>query len=162
MLEGKNIRLRKRDREDLEFFLEFWNRLDCYGEYESIRPQMSRAEAQKKIENPDAPDGVGWTWFVVEDKEGNKIGFIVHFTIQPSQHVEVGYALLPRKKGKGYGTEALQIMVDYLFLTKDIMRVQATTDVRNIPSQRVLEKAGFKKGSVKLSYPKAFLGFHDK
>jgi RimJ/RimL family protein N-acetyltransferase len=36
-------------------------------------------------------------------------------------------------------------MVDYLFLSKDVMRVQACTDARNVASQRVLEKAGFKK-----------------
>jgi RimJ/RimL family protein N-acetyltransferase len=36
-------------------------------------------------------------------------------------------------------------MTDYLFLTKDIRRIQATTDIRNIASQRVLEKAGFQR-----------------
>jgi ribosomal-protein-alanine N-acetyltransferase len=36
-------------------------------------------------------------------------------------------------------------MVDYLFLSKDIVRVQARTDVRNEGSQKVLGKAGFKK-----------------
>ncbi len=150
LLEGENIRLRKRDREDLDFFLEFWNRLDFYGEYESIQSQMSRVEAQKRIENPDVSDSVGWTWFVMEKKDGTKIGFIVHFTVQPSQHVEIGYALVPKEKGKGYGTEALQIMVDYLFLTKDIMRIQANTDIRNLASQRVLEKAGFhKEGTIR-------------
>jgi len=145
LLEGKNVRLRKRDREDLEFFFEFWNSLDCYGEFESIQPQMSKVEAQKRTEITETSDNVGWTWFVVEKKDGTKIGFIVHFTVQPSQHVEIGYALVPKEKGKGYGTEALQIMVDYLFLAKNIMRIQATTDIRNVASQRILEKAGFQK-----------------
>ena len=36
-------------------------------------------------------------------------------------------------------------MVDYLFLSKDTMRIQATTDVRNLASQKILEKTGFKK-----------------
>jgi RimJ/RimL family protein N-acetyltransferase len=36
-------------------------------------------------------------------------------------------------------------MVDYLFLSKNIERIQAQTDVRNVGSQKVLEKAGFKK-----------------
>jgi RimJ/RimL family protein N-acetyltransferase len=36
-------------------------------------------------------------------------------------------------------------MVDYLFLCNDSMRIQAHTDTRNVASQRVLEKAGFKK-----------------
>jgi RimJ/RimL family protein N-acetyltransferase len=44
------------------------------------------------------------------------------------------------KEGKGYCTEAAKILVDYLFLSKSIVRVQTHTDVRNLASQRVLEK----------------------
>jgi RimJ/RimL family protein N-acetyltransferase len=43
-------------------------------------------------------------------------------------------------------------MVDYLFLSKDIVRVQAHTDVRNMVSQRVLEKIGFKKEGIIRKY----------
>jgi ribosomal-protein-alanine N-acetyltransferase len=35
-------------------------------------------------------------------------------------------------------------MVDYLFLSNSIGRIQAQTDVKNVGSQKVLEKAGFK------------------
>lgn len=149
MLEGKNIRLRLRDREDLDFFSEFWNRIDCYGEYEASQPQMTRTEAQKRIENPDGSN-VEWTYFVIEKKDGTKIGFIIHYIVQPSGKIEIGYALIPDERGKGYGTEAVQIMIDYLFLSKGIMRIQATTDTRNKPSQIVLEKNGFKReGTVR-------------
>jgi RimJ/RimL family protein N-acetyltransferase len=66
--------------------------------------------------------------------------------------LEIGYAVIPSERGKGYCSEAVQIMVDYLFLSKDIVRVQAHTDVRNVASQRVLEKIGFKKeGMVRKS-----------
>ena len=59
--------------------------------------------------------------------------------------LEMGYALLPSERGKGYCTEAVNVMVDYLFLSKEAVRIQAQTDTRNVASQRVLEKAGFKK-----------------
>jgi RimJ/RimL family protein N-acetyltransferase len=36
-------------------------------------------------------------------------------------------------------------MVDYLFLSKDAMRIQVQTDLRNVASQKVIEKVGFKK-----------------
>jgi RimJ/RimL family protein N-acetyltransferase len=147
MLEGKNVRLRLRDIEDLDFFSEFWNRLDYYSEYEAIQPQISKTETRKRIENPASTD-VQWTYFVIEKKAGTKIGLIVHFTTQPSGTIELGYALMPSEMRKGYGTEAVQIMVDYLFLSKDIMRIQATTDTRNKPSQRVLEKNGFKREGI--------------
>jgi RimJ/RimL family protein N-acetyltransferase len=36
-------------------------------------------------------------------------------------------------------------MVDFLFLSKEIVRIQAQTDPRNVASQKVLEKVGFTK-----------------
>jgi len=36
-------------------------------------------------------------------------------------------------------------MVDYLFLSKDMIRIQAHTELRNIASQKVLQEAGLKK-----------------
>ena len=40
------------------------------------------------------------------------------------------------------------ILVDYLFLSRELMRVQATPHVSNIVSQRVLEKVGFTKEGI--------------
>jgi len=62
--------------------------------------------------------------------------------------MEIGYAMLPSERNKGYGTEAISIIVDYLFLSKQLERIQATTDVTNQPSQRVLEKNEFKKEGI--------------
>jgi len=59
--------------------------------------------------------------------------------------LEIGYILVPSERGKGYCTEAVNLMVDYLFLSKEIRRIQAQTDLRNVASQKVLEKVGFKK-----------------
>ena len=94
LLEGRNIRLRLRDREDLDFLFEFKNNINYYGEYEAIQPQISRTEAEKRNENPEKTD-VDWTWFVIEKNDGTKIGFIIHFTNQPRGWIEIGYALLP-------------------------------------------------------------------
>ena len=59
---------------------------------------------------------------------------------------------VPSERGKGLDTEAVNIMVDYLFLSKDIIRIQAHTEHRNIASQKVLEKGGFKKeGTIRKS-----------
>ena len=52
------------------------------------------------------------------------------------------------ERGKGYGIEAIQMMVDYIFLEKDIVRIQAPTGTKNIPSQKTLEKAGFSKEGI--------------
>ena len=49
-----------------------------------------------------------------------------------------------------------QIMVDYLFLSQSVNRIQAITDVRNKASQNVLSRAGFRiEGTIRKS---AFVG----
>jgi RimJ/RimL family protein N-acetyltransferase len=52
----------------------------------------------------------------------------------------------------GYCTEAVRMIVDYLFLSKSIVRVQADTETTNIASQKVLEKAGFTKEGLLRKY----------
>ncbi len=143
MLEGKTVNLRIMEKEDLSLFVEWANKPEVFGEYNPLH-QMSKTEAEKMLEN-----SIDIKPFIIEKKDGTKVGFMFHFHVlhmgTGTKQLEVGYTLVPNERGKGYGTEALAIMVDYLFLSKDIMRIQAQTDQRNVASQKVLEKAGFKK-----------------
>jgi RimJ/RimL family protein N-acetyltransferase len=138
LLEGKTVNLRVTDKEDLPLFAEWRNMTDFWGGFESIL-QMSGADLEKMLANLSAE----WKWFIVETKDGSKVGFINHRPAGKAQ--ELGYGILPGERRKGYGAEATVIMVDYLFLTFDIVRIQAHTSAGNKASQRVLEKAGFKR-----------------
>jgi RimJ/RimL family protein N-acetyltransferase len=145
LLEGKNVNLRVVEREDIDFMVDCFNDIDFWGEYDPLVEQKSKTERLKQFDNPS-----NWETlterkrFTIQKKDGTRIGLISHWTAQPSRIVEIGYHIVPSERGKGHGTEALQLMVDYLFLSKNILRIQAVTDVRNKPSQRILEKAGFK------------------
>jgi RimJ/RimL family protein N-acetyltransferase len=142
LLEGKNVNLRVMEKEDLPLITEWCNNIEFGGEY--LRPlQMSRAEIEKSGESTLFETKV----FIIEKKDGSKIGFIWQFNMLApyAKMQEIGYALVPSERGKGYCTEAIQLMVDYLFLSKDIARIQATTHTKNVASQKVLEKVGFKR-----------------
>ncbi|MGB8779976.1 MAG: GNAT family protein [Candidatus Bathyarchaeia archaeon] len=141
VLEGMLVNLRVMEKEDLPLFAEWVNKPDVFGEYNPLH-QMSRTDAEKMLENPLELEP-----FIIEKKNGSKTGFIAHFYVLhiAGKQLEIGYSLVPSERGKGYCSEAVKIMVDYLFLSKDIARIQAHTDPRNIASQRVLEKVGFKK-----------------
>lgn len=90
-----------------------------------------------------------WVDFIIEKKDGTKIGWMPHYISSRNfGWVEIGFYLMPDERRKGYGTEATQIMVDYLFLTKDIPRIQAVTSIQNNASQRLLEKVGFKREGI--------------
>src|SRR5579885_3387945 len=45
----------------------------------------------------------------------------------------IGIVLAPEYRGKGYGSEAQRLPADYLFATYPIMRVEASTDITNLP-----------------------------
>ena len=148
MLEGKNVNLRIIEKEDLPLFTEWMNTPEFYGEYNPLR-QLSKTEVEKMFEAP-----VELKAFIIEKKDGSKIGFVARLKELWGGQMEIGYALLPDERGKGYCSEAVKIMVDYIFLSmRNIVRIQAHTDVRNTASQKVLEKAGFKKeGTIRKGY----------
>ena len=149
MLEGKNVNLRIMEKEDLPLIAEWFNKPEVFGEYNPLH-QVSRTEAEKMFENPHEEKS-----FIIEKKDGSKIGFIGHFYVLhvAGKQLEIGYSLVPSERGKGYGTEATQLMVDYLFLSKDTMRIQAQTDPRNVASHKLLEKVGFmKEGTLRKSF----------
>ena len=148
MLEGKNVNLRIIEKEDLPLFAEWINKPEVFGEYNPLH-QMSKTEAEKMLETP-----IELKPFIIEKKEGSKIGFIAHFHVLhvAGKLVEIGYSLVPSERGKGYCTEATQLMLDYLFLSTETTRIQACTDTRNLASQKVLEKAGFKKEGTMRKY----------
>ena len=132
------MNLRVMEKEDLPLVAEWANNPDFSGEYEPLE-QVSRKDVEKWYDNLKTEE----KWFIIEKKDGGKIGQIFHAPRGP--HFLIGYRLLPSERNQGYCTEAVKLMVDYLFLSKDIIRVQADTNPMNRASQRVLEKAGFTK-----------------
>jgi len=150
LLEGKNINLKVVEKEDIPLLNEWANSLEVGGEYEFSR-QVSRSEMEKNFEKSiSEPSPVEWKTFMIEKKDKTKIGYVVYFnTLHPAGKIqEIGYVMIPKERGKGYCTEAVMIMVDYLFLSKDLSCIQAMTDVRNLASQKVLEKVGFQKEGI--------------
>ena len=140
MLEGKTVNLRIMEREDLPVLQEWDNNPEFMGEYEELR-QETKTELEKTYDNlKDAQ------WFFVQKKDGTKIGYIAHFLA--AGETELGYFIVPSERGKGYVSEAIEIMVDYRFLSRDLVRVQAKADPENTASWKALEKAGFKKEGV--------------
>jgi RimJ/RimL family protein N-acetyltransferase len=107
---------------------------------------LSRIEVEKSYEKSSFEQGE----FIIEKKDGSKIGFVWHFTtVHPAvKLLEIGYFMVPSETGKGYCSEAAKIIVDYLFLSKEIVRIQAFTDLRNVASQKVLEKVGFSREGI--------------
>ena len=147
LLEGKNVNLRIVEKGNLELVAEWVNNLEFTGQYEPVS-QESKTDIEKQYDKLSPEE----KWFIVERKDGSKIGLIIHL-LDPGRRMAIGYYLVPSERGKGYGTEAIRIMIDYLFLSKNIVRIQAETHPENMASHRVLEKAGFRReGTIRKSF----------
>jgi RimJ/RimL family protein N-acetyltransferase len=145
VLEGKNVNLRIMEKEDVPLLVEWWNSLEFQGEYFPVL-QKSKTQALQEFENPSPMRvAMGQAEFMIEKKDGTRIGHVGYGKDILHDWMEIGYDVVPSERRKGYATEAIQILVDYLFLSKDIPRIIICTDTRNMASIRAAEKAGFKK-----------------
>jgi RimJ/RimL family protein N-acetyltransferase len=100
---------------------------------------------------------------VAESKPIGIVGFhaVGYGPNDESRAWNIGIALLPDARGKGYGAEAQALFAAYLFETTEVNRVEAQTDVDNVAEQRSLEKAGFvREGTIRGSQFRAG-AYHD-
>jgi RimJ/RimL family protein N-acetyltransferase len=67
----------------------------------------------------------------------------LHALAEKPHEVEIGFTLAPSFHGRGYATEAVTCLLDYVFGALAKERAIAITDVRNTPSIGVLERLDF-------------------
>ncbi len=89
------------------------------------------------------------TWFqmVIVDKETQRIvGDIgIHFIDNENKQVEIGCTLNKDFQNKGFATESLKKVIDYLFNDLNKHRIIASIDPSNTNSIRLVERIGFRK-----------------
>lgn len=89
-------------------------------------------------------DHPGLGRFAVFTKDDNSFaGSFSLLSIDNSENIHLGYALLKPFHGKGLATELVKASFDYVFRTIPNEKVQALTVAENIGSQKVLLKCGF-------------------
>jgi len=96
------------------------------------------------------------TRLVVADVETGVIfgGGTLHHLDPQRSVIEIGYWLFPRARGRGIATRVARALAEYAF-SMGIARVAAYVEVGNVPSERVLERAGFTREGVIRSLPKS-------
>jgi RimJ/RimL family protein N-acetyltransferase len=93
----------------------------------------------------DIPDT--WFQFVIILRSDNiLIGDIgIHFLKSGDNQVEIGYTLDKNYHRKGYATESLYAIIDFLFREMNKHRIIAGIDPRNKRSVRLIKRLGFRK-----------------
>ncbi|GAA3020672.1 GNAT family N-acetyltransferase [Tetragenococcus solitarius] len=81
------------------------------------------------------------------------IGDISIFSTGMPDSVEIGYVFHPVYAGQGFAFETLQAVIDYLFETQKIHRIQAVLDKRNTASEKLCQRIGMRKeGDLKKDF----------
>ncbi|WP_063058249.1 GNAT family N-acetyltransferase [Nocardia sienata] len=80
---------------------------------------------------------------VSERGSGLVVGSIGLFWPPVDGVLELGYGIVPSRRGRGYATEATRALADYALTAPGVHTVSASVELVNPASVRVLEKAGF-------------------
>ena len=111
----------------------------------------------KMIDRSKSP--LGQYWFIRSKEHDKIIGSFAVLSLDSNRRsVEIGYGVSPFYWGNGYFTEAINIIVDYVFHDIHLHRIVALTSILNKASIIGLEKAGFKNEGVMIDYYRKYDG----
>ena len=93
MFEGRLVNLRLAEKKDVPVVAVWYGKIEYHGEYEDVEmitiEELEKRMLQKTI------------FFIIEKKDRTKIGHISSWTRGRTR--EIGFALVPSERGKGYG-----------------------------------------------------------
>ena len=149
---GSRILLRDKLLSDLDFFVFVetrgqWRDYDApwEGIRNSITPEEERKYREEFLANIANEKPVPRNTAVIATHEGKPIGMVTRYT----QHIHekawfIGIDIFEDEYlDRGFGTEAVQLWVDYLFGNSDIHRISLDTWSFNQRMIRVAQKLGF-------------------
>ncbi|WP_462280967.1 GNAT family N-acetyltransferase [Salinivirga cyanobacteriivorans] len=99
-------------------------------------------KSAKQINEPE-------TWFqliLIEKATDKIVGDIgIHFFGSENRQAEIGVTLNRNYQKKGYATESIKKVIDYLFNTLNKHRIITSIDPENASSIKLVERLGFRK-----------------
>ena len=163
-LHTDRLLLRKIEFTDITFIhSHFSNETVCKYMVDN-EPVKTIAEANDIIKwsHGEATNPTNNRWLITLKKSQEPIGTIgFHKWDKRNNITDIGYDLTPEAWEKGYMTESMRLVLEFLFAELKVNKVQAVVHVDNQASQALLEKVGFEKeGLIRAMY--LFRGvYHD-
>ena len=143
MLSGDKVVLRPVRERDLAAFIEAHTELSNRGEFFPLglqpEPVLRRSYAETGFWERDAGTLLIW------NRDQVMVGHIEFFRpVSYWDAYELSYQLYgPEHAGQGYATEAVRLLVDYLFGAKKVNRLSLVIVPENAASRRIADKCGF-------------------
>jgi len=148
MLKGKLVRLAAVDAKELADVIVKWNRDSEYQRLAMIEPAnqysvKKLAEWGEKDQEKDPPE---FYYFAIRDLENDRLlgSCGLGGDIFPNGEAFVGIGIGNRQDwNKGYGTDAMKVLLRYAFEELNVRRVALSALENNARGIRSYEKAGF-------------------
>ncbi|MEP7359831.1 MAG: GNAT family protein [Anaerolineales bacterium] len=143
MLNGKSITLRPVRDTDVDLLYAFHIDIDNRGDY-FPHGVLSQPAFRKQFEETGfwtKDDGM----LLIASPEAELLGHIEFFkTVNYLDEYELSYQIYTlQHRGQGLATEAINLLVRYLFETKQVNRIRLVIHPDNRASRRLAEKCGF-------------------
>lgn len=138
--------LRRLEESDAESLLEYRRMPEVYL-YQGFRPNTIEDAVgfvRLRYEEPNIP-GTRFQLAVCLSDSGKLIGDIGLKFLEDGRQMEIGYTIHPLYHGKGYGSESVRAVIDYLFRDLGKHRITASIDPENYKSIRLCESLGMRK-----------------
>lgn len=153
-LTTKRLRLRSLRYSDLNDMTEMDMEEDVqkylYLSVQTSVAKPEKASLRKKLkESIKSGDQKGGAIWVIEDKNsGHFIGLISLELVPAINKMSLSFRLKPEMWRQGYATEAVRSVVEFAFNKLRLRELSALIHPDNIASQRVIEKAGFRRDGL--------------
>ncbi|MFC3478592.1 GNAT family N-acetyltransferase [Halobacterium litoreum] len=140
---GDRVTLCTVEHEDAEFVQRGHNHPDVGVSLGLSQPE-NESEAESHVAQYE-DDPLNVSLLVCVDGEGDGPTPVGKVSLMDLHHTrpEISYWVLPEYHGNGYGTEAVELLVDYAFSAHEIRGLQAQAFAPNEGSVGVLENLGF-------------------
>jgi ribosomal-protein-alanine N-acetyltransferase len=144
MLKGKSITLRPVRETDLDALYSFHIDIDNRGDYfpRGIQSQPAFRKSFQETGFWTKDEGM----LIIFAANGDMLGHIEFFkTVNYLDEYELSYQVYaPEHRGQGVTTEAVNLLVRYLFEAKRVNRIRLVIHPDNAASRRLAEKCGFR------------------
>lgn len=144
---GQRVVLRRLSTADLAHF-QAYRQDEEVGRYQAWTSEPDHQALTFLEEMSSAPLFAPGKWIQlgIADRDSNRLIGDVGVCVDPGEgKAEIGFSLRAQSQGDGLGTEAITEAIGLLFEHTAVLQVVGITDARNIPSVRLLERAGMRR-----------------
>ena len=147
VLEGSRVRLRPLRSDEYRTVHTWYYDPEVVAPFDRYETESFESFARAMDAATDDPASLA-PRFAIEDRStGRAVGVVGHYRAHPIlEYLDVWYLIGDRSaRGRGFGREAVGLLVGELFRTETVERVGAVVDVDNVASYRLLEGLGFRR-----------------